>query len=84
MAKDFFHVAATTVDVERVFSKGRILLPHIRNRLSAQSTHALMCIGAWSELGYVKDDDIKAVTMHEEVEGEEKALEDGWDAIALE
>jgi hypothetical protein len=43
-----------------------------------------MCIGAWSELGYVKDDDIKAVTMHEEVEGEEKALEDGWDAIALE
>ena len=79
-----FRVAATTVDVEHVFSKGRILLPHVRNRLSAQSTRALMCVGAWSELGYVKDEDIKAITMQEEVEGEEQALKDGWDAIVLE
>ena len=41
-------IVATSVDVERVFSKGRILLSHVRNRLSVQSTWALMCLGAWS------------------------------------
>ncbi|KAJ7933627.1 hypothetical protein B0H13DRAFT_1592206, partial [Mycena leptocephala] len=35
---------ATSVDVERVFSRGRLLLSHVWNRLSAQSTRALMCL----------------------------------------
>jgi hypothetical protein len=72
---------ATSTDVERVFSQGRILLSHIRNRLSSQSTRALMCLGSWSRLGFVKDKDIFAVTVEPEVEGDEEELPEGWDAI---
>ncbi|KAF8812018.1 hypothetical protein BYT27DRAFT_7014683, partial [Phlegmacium glaucopus] len=49
--------------VERVFSQGRLLLSHIRSRLSVQSTRALMCLGVWSILGYVKDSDVKGVIV---------------------
>ena len=67
-----------------MFSKGRILLPHVRNRLSVQSTRALMCVGVWSKLGYVEDEDVKSVTIQAEVDGEEQPLEEGWDAIIVE
>ena len=72
---------ATSVDVERVFSHGCILLSHIRNRLSAQTTRALMCLGTWSKLGYVKDKDVHTVGRLPDVEGEEDELKEGWDAI---
>ncbi|KIM35199.1 hypothetical protein M413DRAFT_45954, partial [Hebeloma cylindrosporum] len=49
--------------VERVFSQGRLLLSHIRSCLSVQSMHALMCLGVWSLLGFVKDSDVKAVVI---------------------
>ena len=49
---------ATTVDVERVFSHGRFLLPYTRNQLSSDSFRAQMCVGAWSLLGMVKDKDV--------------------------
>ena len=52
---------ATSVNVKQVFSQGHIVLSHLCNRLSVQSTHALMCLGAWSLLGYVRDSDIKAI-----------------------
>jgi hypothetical protein len=71
--------------VERTFSKGRILLSHLRNRLSVESTRALICLGVWSSLGYVKDSDIRAETLQPVIEGEETLdeLENGWDAIIL-
>jgi len=72
---------ATSTDVEHVFSQGQLLLSHVRNRLSAQSTRALMCLGNWSLLGFVKDADIYAVTALAEVEGDEEELLEGWDAI---
>jgi hypothetical protein len=74
---------ATSVDVERVFSQGRIVLSHIRNRLSFQSTRALMCVGIWSRLGYVKDNDIRAVVVRPEVpaDSKEEDLAVGWDLI---
>jgi hypothetical protein len=72
---------ATSTDIERVFSQGRIVLSHIRNCLSAQSTRALPCLTNWSLLGYVKDKDITAITVLPEVEGDEEELEEGWDAI---
>lgn len=73
---------ATSVDVERVFSQGRIVLSHLRNRLSVQSTRALMCLGVWSRLGYVKDSDIKAVVILPEVSADiEDEVASGWDAI---
>ena len=67
--------------MERVFSKGRILLSHVRNRLASQSIRALMCLGNWSKLGYVKDKDVLAVAALPDVEGNEEELPDGWDAI---
>ena len=75
------HTTATSTDVERVFSKGRLLLPHIRNRLSSQSICALMCLGEWSLLGLVKDKDIHAVTVEAEVDGDDEEFAEGWDAI---
>ena len=74
---------ATSVDVERVFSQGRLLLSHIRSRLSVQSTRALMCLGVWSLLGYVKDSDVKAVVVLPELRADkdEDELEINWDRI---
>ena len=74
---------ATSVDVERIFSRGRLVLSHIRNRLSAQSTRALLCLGSWSLMGMVKDEDVLKVAVMQDVEGEEEELEDGWDAINI-
>ena len=55
--------------MERSFSQGRILLSHVCNRLSVQLTCTLLCIGVWSVLGYVKNDDVKAATaLPDEVE----------------
>ncbi|KIL58825.1 hypothetical protein M378DRAFT_85883, partial [Amanita muscaria Koide BX008] len=81
MARDYLTIPATSVNVERVFSMGRILLSHLRSRLSVQSTRALMMVGAWSRLGYVKDNDVKAATVLPEVVGEEKELSEDWDVI---
>jgi hypothetical protein len=54
--------------VERLFSHGRILLPHLRNGLSAQSVRALLCLGDWVRLDLVHDDDVLHVTAQAEVE----------------
>jgi hAT family C-terminal dimerisation region len=73
---------ATSVDVERIFSRGRLILSHICNRLSAQTTHALLYLGSWSLLGMVRDEDVLKVALLQDVEGEEEVeLMDGWDAI---
>ena len=76
-------ISATSVDVEHIFSQGRILLSHIRNRLSVQSTRALICLGIWSLMGYVKDKDILAVTVIPEVRGNEEELAEGWDSVNI-
>ena len=68
-------ILAASVAVERVFSKGRLLLSHIWNRLSAQSTRALLCLGAWSKLGYVDLDDLKAAASLPDV-GEDETWSD--------
>lgn len=71
--------------MERTFSKGRILLSHLRNRLSVESTRALICLGVWSLLGYVRDSDVRAETLRPVIVDEESLdeLENGWDAIVL-
>ena len=74
-------ILATSVDVERIFSQGRILLSHIRSRLTVQSTRALMCLGIWSVKGFVKDCDIIAAAVLPDVIGEEEDPELDWDAI---
>ena len=71
------------MDVERVFSQGQLLLSHIQSRLSVQSTHALMCLGVWSLLGYVRDYDVKTVVVLPEFQAgdEEEELKLGWDKV---
>jgi len=52
--------------------------------MSAQTTHSLMCLQAWSLLGYVKNKDVLSVTWLPETEGEDdEDLEDGWDDIGM-
>ena len=77
-------LVATSVDVEHVFSCGRLILSHVRSRLSAQSTRALICLGSWSLMGLVMDSDILAVGTLADVEGDEELeLGEGWDHIDL-
>ena len=73
--------AATSVHVKRMFSQGQLLLSHIHSRLSVQSMHALLCVGVCSLLGYVKDDDVKAVAVLPAVDGKEEKLAEDWDSI---
>jgi hypothetical protein len=77
------YLTATSVDVERLFSRGCIVLNHLRNRLSPQSTRALLCLQNWSLAGLVKDSDVLRVTRSEpEVLGDDDIeLEEGWDSI---
>ncbi|KDR74204.1 hypothetical protein GALMADRAFT_71025, partial [Galerina marginata CBS 339.88] len=81
MALNYLSILATSVKVEQTFSQGRLLLSHVRSWLSVQSTRALLCLGVWSIMGYVKDSDIKATAVLPEVEGDEEELTDNWDAI---
>jgi hypothetical protein len=65
-----------SIDVERVFSKGRLLLTHVRNGLSVQSTRASMCLGAWGRMGLVKDVDmVEAVRLPDVVDDVEAGLD---------
>jgi len=38
-----------------------------------------MCLGEWSRMGFVKPNDIKAVTMLSEVRNDNKELADDWE-----
>ena len=75
------NLTATSVAVERTFSQGRLVLSHVRSRLCVQSTHALLCVGVWSVLGYVKDSDVKAAAVFPEVDGKEDELTEDWDSL---
>lgn len=73
----FTHTVATSVDVEHIFSRGRLILSHVRNHLLAQSTCTLLCVRSWSLMGLVKNDNIKAVATITDVEGDDQVMEDG-------
>lgn len=65
---------------------GRLLLSHIRNRLSAQTSRALLCLNSWSKMGLVKDEDVTEITQGPESAEDETAAEielaAGWDQIS--
>lgn len=73
---------ATSVDVERVFSRGRLVLSYIRNRLSVQTTRALLCLSEWIKAGIITAADFeKAVWGTKEVpmgEVDDEVLDDDW------
>lgn len=67
-----------------MFSRGRIILPHLRNGLSAHSIRAILCLGESSLLNLMKDSDIEIEVKAPELDGDaDVALEDGWDAIRV-
>ena len=74
-------ILAASVAVERVFSKGHLLLSHIRNRMSAQSTCALLCLGAWSKLCYMEIDDLTAAASLPDVGPDEIWLDEEWGVV---
>lgn len=74
---------ATSVNVEQGFSRGRLLLTHVRSRLSSQATGALLCLGNWSLRGYINDSDLQVAALMADVEGAEEELEEQWDKILL-
>lgn len=78
---------ATSVEPERTFSRGRLALPHTRNRLAAQSTCALMCVGNWSVASFVHPSDARKAAQLDEVEGgsddSDFEMEEGWDKIDI-
>ncbi|KIK13081.1 hypothetical protein PISMIDRAFT_119604 [Pisolithus microcarpus 441] len=81
MALDYLCIPATSINVKRLFSKGWVLMPYLRNCLSSQTTHALLCLGHWSKLGLIKDKDFrKVISEQPELPGDDSAeldLEDG-------
>ncbi|KAI6001396.1 ectomycorrhizas secreted protein [Pisolithus albus] len=56
-------------------------MPYLRNCLSSQTTRALLCLGHWSKLGLIKDEDFcKVISEQPELPGDDSAeldLEDG-------
>jgi hAT family C-terminal dimerisation region len=72
---------ATSVDVERIFSKGRLILSHVRNRLSVDSTRALLCLGNWSRAGIIKKEDIHSAALLPDVMEGDKDFLDEFDMV---
>jgi hypothetical protein len=68
--------------MERVFSQGHLLLPYVCNCLSSKSLHALLCLGNWSQLGLVKDADIKPTALLPDINGNKPPIVAEWDDIA--
>ena len=53
---------ATSADIERIFSRGRLVLLHIHNGMSGRSIRALLCLSDWVKLDLVRSEDVVAVT----------------------
>lgn len=73
---------ATSVNIKWLFSWGCPLLSHDWSCLSTQLTCALLCLGTWSLLGFIEDDNVLKISLLPDVVGDkEEVLEDGWDSI---
>ena len=70
-----------SVDVEHVFSKGHLLLSHVCNWLTVDSTQALLCLSTWSKLGFVNKEDLLAAAVLPELKKKEEDLPDDYDLI---
>jgi hypothetical protein len=50
--------------------------------MSSQTTRALLCLGHWSPLKFIRTEDLQKVSNLPDLkEGEEAELEAGWDSI---
>jgi hypothetical protein len=70
----------SSVDVEHIFSQGRLILLYVCNCLTSKSTCTLVCLGDWSACGLVRDCDIKSTVVLPDVLGaQEPEYQWGWD-----
>ena len=74
-------ILTASVAVEHVFSKGHLLLSHIRNRMSAQSTCALLCLSTLNKLGYIEIYDLTAAASLLDVGPDEIWLDEEWGVV---
>ncbi|KIK20438.1 hypothetical protein PISMIDRAFT_105800 [Pisolithus microcarpus 441] len=81
MALDYLSIPAMSVGVECTFSQGHVLLSHVCNCLSAQTTCSLLCLSQWSSLDLIANKDLESVTLLLEVNGDEVEMAEGWDNI---
>jgi len=58
-----------------------IKLSHTCSHCSAQSTHALLCLGYWSKLNLVRNEDLNAAAKMPDVVDGEDFLGDRWNAL---
>jgi hypothetical protein len=72
---------ATTIDVKQVFSHGHLILLHVHSYLAVQSTHTLLCVGIWSLLGLVKDNESKIARSKDDIIGKKDDLPENWNMI---
>ncbi|CAE7107559.1 unnamed protein product [Rhizoctonia solani] len=55
MALDFLTAPATSVDAERAFSGGRLMINHLQHQMSSQTFQAQMAIGSWYKTPLLPD-----------------------------
>jgi hypothetical protein len=67
--------------MEQVFSQGHLLLSYVHNHLSSESTCILLCLDDWSQLGLVKDANIKPTALLPNINSNEPSIVAGWDDI---
>ncbi len=76
------HFLATSIDVEHLFSKGQLILSHVHDRMSAGTTHELLCLDNWGTQGLVKMVDLKEVSkLLEVLDDDASEEEDNFDMI---
>lgn len=63
--------SASTVSVERSFSRGRLLISHLRNRLRSNTIQALMCFGDWSRLNLFTPAELISMLKEDDNEDDE-------------
>ena len=71
-----YFLTVSSVAVEHISTKGCLLLSHVQNQLSAQSTHALLCLGYWGKLGYIKNLNLLGVASLPDAKDGEMGLDD--------
>lgn len=62
---------ASSVSVERGFSRGRILISHLRNRLRSGTVRALMCFGDWSREDFMTNEELVAFLTELDVDNDD-------------
>ncbi|KAF7761978.1 hypothetical protein Agabi119p4_9970 [Agaricus bisporus var. burnettii] len=82
MAQDYLSIPASSVDVERLFSRGRVILNHMRNRLDPRMFCAMLCLGEWIGVGVIQYEDLKVAVGGLPDISDNVELPVGWDKIA--